>query len=67
MCMSQTSRAQDLAQVYPKYPMGYIIKDLFIVYLKFKLCWVFYILFAKSDNLVSRSYVRFLLLQCIYL
>ena len=26
--MSQTSRAQDLAQVYPKYPMGYIIKDL---------------------------------------
>ena len=28
MCMSQTSRAQDLAQVYPKYPMGYIIKDL---------------------------------------
>ena len=36
MYMSRIALAQDLAQVDPKYPMGYILKTLFIVYLKFK-------------------------------
>lgn len=59
MRLSQILHAQDLAQAYPKYPKAIYFKNVFFVYLKFKLYWVFRISFAKYNNSIHRYFVKF--------